>query len=154
MILARAPKSRMVDHAVMAVYEGARERLEVPDWALDRHTARGRRIGRGQQHFFDEGAVLANAADLDDPYAEEGRAAVSRRQRSENRGAGRARPLTFAAASEGDTGRLRGPYRFTLTQYGSCPNAAAHHSLAQARRRSRGRASSTSMTQGRDTLVT
>ena len=40
-ILVRAPKSRMVDHAVMAVYEGPRERLEIPDWALDQaHSAR------------------------------------------------------------------------------------------------------------------
>jgi replication-associated recombination protein RarA len=75
MVLARAPKSRMVDHAVMVVYEGERPRLEVPDWALDKHTARGRKLGRGEEHFFAEGARIENESDLDDPYAEEGRAA-------------------------------------------------------------------------------
>jgi replication-associated recombination protein RarA len=77
-LLVRAPKSRMVDHAVMAVWEGDRERLEVPDFALDMHTARGRRLGRSVDHFFDVGAVIENAADLDDPYADEGRRARSR----------------------------------------------------------------------------
>jgi replication-associated recombination protein RarA len=75
LILVRAPKSRIVDHAVMAVYEGEREPLEVPDFALDRHTKRGRQLGRGQQHFFDVGAVLAGESDLDDPYSEEGQRA-------------------------------------------------------------------------------
>jgi hypothetical protein len=56
----------------------------MPDWALDKHTGRGRRMGRGTEHFFDEDAVLANEADLDDPYAAEGRAARSQRQRPEN----------------------------------------------------------------------
>jgi replication-associated recombination protein RarA len=76
--LVRAPKSRMVDHAVMALYEGDREPMEMPDWALDKHTAAGRRRGRGVDHFFDEGARIENVGDLDDPYAEEGRAARSR----------------------------------------------------------------------------
>ena len=86
MVLCRARKSRMVDHAVMAVWEGERPRLEVPDWALDKHTARGRKLGRGEDHFFDEGARIENAADLDDPYADEGRAArtaLCRRPRPE-----------------------------------------------------------------------
>jgi replication-associated recombination protein RarA len=71
-LLVRAPKSRLVDHAGMVVYDGDRERLEVPDWALDRHTKRGRRMGRGAAHFFDEGAVLAGET-LDDPYRDEAR---------------------------------------------------------------------------------
>jgi hypothetical protein len=74
MILARAPKWRGVDHAVMAVYEGDRERLEIQDYAIDRHTARGRKRGRDWEHFFTEGARLKNEADLPDPYAAEGRA--------------------------------------------------------------------------------
>lgn len=73
--LARAKKSRMIDHAVMTLYEGERPALPIPDYALDRHTARGARMGRGQDHFFDEGAQIENAAPLPDPYAVEGRAA-------------------------------------------------------------------------------
>jgi MgsA AAA+ ATPase C terminal len=45
-LLARAPKSRMLDHALIAMYAGERPQIEVPDYALDRHTARGRRMGR------------------------------------------------------------------------------------------------------------
>jgi hypothetical protein len=58
----------------MAVWEGDREPLEIPDYALDQHTARGRRLGRGVHQFFTEGALIENAADLPDPYYEEGRA--------------------------------------------------------------------------------
>jgi replication-associated recombination protein RarA len=79
LILARAPKSRIVDSAVMVMYEGDRERLEVPDYAIDRHTKRGRQRGRGHDYFFEVGALLENEADLPDPYAEEGRAARTRR---------------------------------------------------------------------------
>jgi hypothetical protein len=57
-VLARAKKSRLVDHAFMVVYEGERKPLEVPDVALDRHTRRGREMGRGLDHFFEEGAKL------------------------------------------------------------------------------------------------
>jgi hypothetical protein len=46
-VLARAPKSRTVDHAVMVMYEGERPELEIPDFALDKHTRRGRQRGRG-----------------------------------------------------------------------------------------------------------
>lgn len=79
MLLCRAPKSRIVDHAYMVVYEGERVPIAVPDFALDKHTGRGRRMGRGEAHFFDEAARLENAAELEDPYAEEGRKARSRR---------------------------------------------------------------------------
>jgi replication-associated recombination protein RarA len=85
MILARAPKSRIVDHAVMVMYERDREPLEMPDWALDKHTARGRRLGRGFEHFFDHGARLANAGEVDDPYADEARAACLVAQTKEAR---------------------------------------------------------------------
>jgi replication-associated recombination protein RarA len=74
-VLARAPKSRMLDHILMTMYEGERPQLEVPDCALDKHTARGRRMKRGLEHFFAEGAQLENVV-LPDPYAEEGRAAA------------------------------------------------------------------------------
>jgi len=78
-LLARAPKSRIVDHALMVMYEGDRApALEIPDYALDKHTARGRKMGRGHDHFFDVAAQLKNEAKLADPYAAAGRIARSR----------------------------------------------------------------------------
>jgi replication-associated recombination protein RarA len=77
LILARAKKSRIVDHALMTFYEGARPTPDIPDFALDKHTIRGRRMGRGLDHFFDVGAQLANN-DLPDPYVKRGREARRR----------------------------------------------------------------------------
>jgi replication-associated recombination protein RarA len=74
LVLVRAPKSRIVDHAVMVFYEGDPPRMEIPEWALDKHTRRGRQLGRGHAHFFEEGALLAGKT-LPDPYRERGRAA-------------------------------------------------------------------------------
>jgi replication-associated recombination protein RarA len=67
--LAHAAKSRLVDHALIVHYEGHREQREIPDFALDRHTARGRAAKRAWKHFWEEGARLENRADLRDPYA-------------------------------------------------------------------------------------
>ena len=70
--LARAPKSRMLDHALMTMYEGERRQPEIPDYALDKHTAAGKRLRRGKQHFVEEGSRLENEADVFDPYRAEG----------------------------------------------------------------------------------
>jgi replication-associated recombination protein RarA len=80
--LCRAPKSRIVDHALMVMYRGDRPRVEVPDYALDRHTARGRRRRRGWKHFFDVGTLLVNET-LPDPYKEEARKIVSKEGKPE-----------------------------------------------------------------------
>lgn len=53
--LSRSFKSRVVDNALIVFYEGKREPREIPDFALDRHTQRGRRLKRGWDHFFTEG---------------------------------------------------------------------------------------------------
>ena len=45
-LLARARKSRMLDHALVVTY-GERPSPPVPDFALDRHTKAGREKGRG-----------------------------------------------------------------------------------------------------------
>jgi replication-associated recombination protein RarA len=66
LFLARSPKSRIVDNLLNVVYNDEK-RLEIPDYALDMHTYRGRKMGRGLEHFFAEGAKLANQA-LEDPY--------------------------------------------------------------------------------------
>lgn len=67
--LARAAKSRLIDHALIVMYEGPRDAREIPDFALDKHTSRGRAAKRAWKHFWEEGARLENRASLDDPYA-------------------------------------------------------------------------------------
>lgn len=66
LILVRAPKSRIVDNATIH-FKSVRKNLEMPDWALDKHTERGRAMGRGDEHFREEGAKLNNCS-LPDPY--------------------------------------------------------------------------------------
>lgn len=75
--LARAPKSRIADHANIVMYHGPRERLEVPDVAIDKHTAAGRRMGRGWRHFFEEGTKL-HGQTLPDPFRDDAIAAVAK----------------------------------------------------------------------------
>lgn len=72
-VLARAPKSRMLDHALIVMYAAERPHPPIPDYALDWHTSEGRNRGRGAQHFLDEGAKLANVSPTPDPYEAEGR---------------------------------------------------------------------------------
>jgi replication-associated recombination protein RarA len=83
LLLVHAKKSRLVDHATIAAF-GPREngyktllaKREVPDYAVDKHTERGRKLGRGFKHFFDDGAQLGNRADTSDPYESRVRAAL------------------------------------------------------------------------------
>lgn len=42
-------------------------RIEVPDYAIDKHTADGKRLGRGIQHFYAVGAVVEKEA-FPDPW--------------------------------------------------------------------------------------
>jgi replication-associated recombination protein RarA len=93
LVLARAKKSRICDHALMCLYEGEREPLEIPDYALDQHTARGRQMGRGLDHFFDEGTLLVGE-ELDDPYRNEGLAARARGKVHQHMKVGPSSPTT------------------------------------------------------------
>jgi hypothetical protein len=43
------------------MYESERPQREIPDFALDVHTAKGRRAQRGVDHFFKVGAAIKNA---------------------------------------------------------------------------------------------
>jgi len=61
LLLVRAKKSRMVDDCLNVVYGDHRTGRQIPDWALDKHTARGKALRRGWTHFEDEGCRLANA---------------------------------------------------------------------------------------------
>jgi len=63
MILVRAPKSRIVDNAICAVFREKPDNREIPDYSVDKHCERGRNLGRGNNikgwtHFYDEGAKL------------------------------------------------------------------------------------------------
>lgn len=60
--LCRAPKNRTVDEFAVAIILRREQgwRLEVPDYALDMHTQRGRAMGRGEETFWPEGARLEN----------------------------------------------------------------------------------------------
>ena len=67
-LLATARKNRIVDHALIHHFENhAKLKREIPDCALDKHTARGKRLGRGAEHFFAAGIKLENESG-DDPY--------------------------------------------------------------------------------------
>ena len=72
LLLCRASKSRMVDNAVWATY-GHEQPLvsEIPDYALDAHTARGRAMGRTNDTFRDGYAVVNEA--FPSRYAERSR---------------------------------------------------------------------------------
>ena len=67
LVLVRAKKSRIVDHATILAFNGELAERAVPDEAIDKHTSRGRLLGRGYQHFFEVGAKLVNC-EIPDPY--------------------------------------------------------------------------------------
>ena len=62
--LIRAKKSRFIDLAYAVYWRNHLEQLGtkiVPDYALDCHTRKGKKMGRGDVHFYEEGAVINNA---------------------------------------------------------------------------------------------
>lgn len=67
--LARSAKSRMVDDLLITAYGNikAGEKLEIPDYALDKHTFRGKKMGRGNTYFVEEGSKVNNEG-LENPY--------------------------------------------------------------------------------------
>jgi hypothetical protein len=72
--LCRAKKSRLAD-SFMAVISHRRDsegwRLKVPDYALDKHTACGKQLGRSWDHWASEGCQLHGEAKGMDTYATE-----------------------------------------------------------------------------------
>jgi len=73
--MCRAEKSRLADRFVcVTTHANGTERREIPDHALDKHTRRGKAMGRGMQHFLTEGAVLSPESDIPDPYTEQAHA--------------------------------------------------------------------------------
>ena len=73
-MMARAPKSRAGCHFAAAI--GLRSMLEdfapeIPDYALDMHTMKGKAMGRGLDHFRSEGAKLIPPPTADDEFEDE-----------------------------------------------------------------------------------
>jgi replication-associated recombination protein RarA len=73
-MMARAPKSRAGCHFAAAI--GLRSMLEgfapeIPDYALDMHTMKGKSMGRGLDHFRKEGAKLIPEPTEPDLFVEE-----------------------------------------------------------------------------------
>ena len=69
MILSRSKKSRICDHAkVYALVTD--DNFEIPDYALDNHTRRGKIKGRKFDFFIEEGARLENETPIEDEYKE------------------------------------------------------------------------------------
>jgi replication-associated recombination protein RarA len=66
--MCRAPKSRLSDDLNHVVHRRSIEDwMEIPDYALDKHTARGKRLGRGFDHWITEGAKLEDSPYLNKP---------------------------------------------------------------------------------------
>ena len=61
--LSRVPKSRLVDHFNIWHFR-SNEMPTIPDFAYDKHTRKGKREGRGLDHFFEEGAKLENVGEV------------------------------------------------------------------------------------------
>lgn len=66
--LCRANKSHEAMYLPMTVnwwrkYLGWR--IEIPDWALDIHTKRGKKLGRGRNHWYSEGFRIFKKATID-----------------------------------------------------------------------------------------
>jgi len=58
--LSRAPKNREGDDAICYLLARRQKglRLQVPDWALDQHTERGRKMGRGEEFWWEQSSLL------------------------------------------------------------------------------------------------
>ena len=61
--LIRAKKSRFVDLSYPVYWRKHSDQSgikSIPDYALDCHTRKGKKMGRGDLHFYEEGAVIHN----------------------------------------------------------------------------------------------
>ena len=80
LLMCRSPKVRIADHFQRVVTQAWMEakasgaKRPIPDYALDKHTVRGKRMGRGFAQWVDEGCKLANPGEVADPYADQAQA--------------------------------------------------------------------------------
>lgn len=60
LMLCRAKKSRLVDWELIRHWNCHNQMLRpIPDYAFDKHNEKGRKLGRGWGHFFDDGTLLS-----------------------------------------------------------------------------------------------
>jgi len=64
MLLVRSPKSRIIDNVKMWAMKSDYT-PDIPDYALDVHTRRGKRMGRSYDFFLTEGRKLENETPID-----------------------------------------------------------------------------------------
>jgi len=69
--LCRSPKSRITDDLQTIIYTERENNhfLSIPDFAIDKHTAKGKAMGKGIEDFYMEGNKLTNEA-FPNPYTE------------------------------------------------------------------------------------
>lgn len=61
-MLVKSRKSRFMDHAITVYWQQNRDEMKpVPEWAYDKHTRKGKAMGRGLQHFYDDACLICNA---------------------------------------------------------------------------------------------
>ena len=60
-MLCRAQKSRLIDWLCISLWrEHDDAQVSIPDYAYDMHNQKGKSMGRGLQHFYNDGTVLEN----------------------------------------------------------------------------------------------
>jgi len=64
--LCRSPKNRMMDYVVMEHFEKRAKgwRLDIPDFAIDKHTAKGKALGRDNTFFLNDSSLENNVNDV------------------------------------------------------------------------------------------
>lgn len=76
LLMCRSPKSREADHFQCVVNQGRLQarmpKPAIPDFALDKHTRRGKNMKRGVDHWLEVGCVL-NPPAAPDKYADQAR---------------------------------------------------------------------------------
>lgn len=61
-VLVKSRKSRFMDHAITVYWQQNKEEIKpVPEWAFDKHTRKGKAMGRGLKHFYDDACMIVNA---------------------------------------------------------------------------------------------
>lgn len=62
LLLTRCMKSRYVDHAITYYWQTHKDKfLEMPDYAYDMHTRKGKAMGRGLKYFYEESVKTNNS---------------------------------------------------------------------------------------------
>lgn len=70
LLLCRSLKTRVADNFIIAMGHALDNgfRLAIPDYAIDKHTKKGKELRRGGVYFVEEGTKLDRPAEVADPY--------------------------------------------------------------------------------------